>query len=52
MELSRQSGISKTRMYEICKGRIPPHLEELERLAKLTGIDAGTLFEVKQNGTR
>ena len=49
MELSRKCGIPKTRLYEICKGRIPPHLEEKEALSKLTGIDMETLFEVNKH---
>ena len=47
-QLHLASGISKTRLYEICKGRIPPHLEEKELLEKLTSIPAEKLFGVEE----
>ena len=43
-QLHQLTGISKMRLYEICKGRIPPYLEEREALVKLTGISAEELF--------
>lgn len=43
-QLHQMSGISKMRLYEICKGHIPPHLEEKELLAELTGIPQEDLF--------
>ena len=46
-QLHQLSGISKTRLYEICKGRIPPYLEEKEKLAELTGISVEDLFYVE-----
>lgn len=46
-QLHQISGISKMRLYEICKGRIPPYLEEKQRLANLTGIPMEDLFEVR-----
>ena len=49
IELSRQCGIEKHRLYDICKGRIPPRLEEKETLSKLTGIDMEKLFEPRRN---
>jgi hypothetical protein len=45
-QLHLVSGISKKRLYEVCKGRIPPYQGEKETLAALTGIPADKLFEV------
>jgi hypothetical protein len=50
IELSRQSGIEKHRLYDICKGRLPPRIEEKETLAALTGISMDELFEVNLDG--
>jgi hypothetical protein len=50
IELSRQSGIEKNRLYDICKGRLPPRIEEKEALVALTGISMDELFEVNLDG--
>ena len=50
LELSRQSGIEKNRLYDICKGRLPPRIEEKELLAGMTGISMDELFEVNTDG--
>ena len=47
-QLHQISGISKMRLYEICKGRIPPYPEEKKLLSKLTGIPMDELFEVRE----
>lgn len=50
IELSRKSGIEKNRLYDICKGRLPPRIEEKEMLSALTGISMNELFEVNTDG--
>lgn len=47
--LHQLSGVSKRRLYEICKGSIPPYLEEKELLSQLTGIPSEKLFEVSNH---
>lgn len=50
IELSRQSSIEKNRLYDICKGRLPPRIEEKETLVAITGISMEELFEVNLDG--
>lgn len=43
-QLHQLSGISKRRLYAICRGQIPPYVEEQEALEKITGIPTDQLL--------